>query len=531
VGVIEVNGVGYALPGGRVLLRDVAFRVGDGEHVALVGANGTGKTTLLRIIAGDLDAQSGHARTDGDLRIMRQLLSEHRTELGPAGAFSVRDLLLGVSPPAVRAAGVELRHAQDVAEADSNQRNGLRVARAWANWGDVGGYDHELQWEECARVALGASLDEVVDRPLSTLSGGEQKRLALEVLLRSDADVLVLDEPDNFLDVPAKEWLERSLVACSKTILFVSHDRELLARTAHKIVTIEGNGCWTHGKGFDTYGSARDARLAKLDDEHRRHHEESARLEAALREFRRRSQMSDVFASRVRSTKSKIERHDAAVPRQRPKEQLIEMRLGGDRTGKRALVCDQLELAGLTEPFDLEVWFGERVGIIGHNGTGKSHFLRLLAGEEVEHEGVWKLGARVVPGYFSQLHLQPDLQNTSLVDILIARRRTRGEAMAVLRRYELQEQWQQPFETLSGGQLARFQILLLELTGATMLLLDEPTDNLDLVSAESLEAALCQFQGTVLMVTHDRWLMRTCDRFVIFGSDCVVGESPEPVYR
>jgi ATPase subunit of ABC transporter with duplicated ATPase domains len=207
------------------------------------------------------------------------------------------------------------------------------------------------------------------------------------------------------------------------------------------------------------------------------------------------------------------------------------MRLGGDRTGKRAVVVEGLELAGLTDPFSTEIFFGERVGIIGHNGTGKSHFLRLLAGEPIDHAGEWRLGARVVPGYFHQLHDHPELGDRSLVELLIDRGRTRGEAMATLRRYELHEQCDQPFSTLSGGQQARVQVLLLETSGATMLLLDEPTDNLDLASAEALEIALGQFPGTVLIVTHDRWLMRGCDRYLVFGRDCRVTESFEPVYR
>ncbi len=136
----------------------------------------------------------------------------------------------------------------------------------------------------------------------------------------------------------------------------------------------------------------------------------------------------------------------------------------------------------------------------------------------------------MVPGYFSQLHEQFALGDVGLLELLLARGVVRGTAMANLRRYELHGAWEQPFSTLSGGQQARFQILLLELSGATMLLLDEPTDNLDLASADALEAAIAQFQGTVLIVTHDRWLMRSCDRFLTFSRDCNVRETLEPRY-
>ncbi len=187
------------------------------------------------------------------------------------------------------------------------------------------------------------------------------------------------------------------------------------------------------------------------------------------------------------------------------------------------------------KPFDEEIYYGERIGVLGANGAGKSHFLRLLGGESVAHEGFWRLGARVVPGLFAQTHTHPGWFDRSLVDLLWHGEPgrsgvDRGRAMAVLRRYGLNQQGDQTFGSLSGGQQARFQILLLELTGATLLLLDEPTDNLDVLSAEALEEAIESFDGTVLAVTHDRWFARTLDRFLVFGADGVVYESDEPVF-
>jgi ATPase subunit of ABC transporter with duplicated ATPase domains len=526
VGAIDVSGLRYTLPGGRLLLDDVTFRAGDGEHVALIGANGTGKTTLLRLVAGDLIPKEGRAHVDGRVLAMRQLMGASLDDM------TVRDLLLSLAPSRLQQAAADVAVAERAVTADPGERNGLRLAAAHTAWGDAGGWDAEVLWDVCATEALGRPFTDLAGRRLSTLSGGEQKRLALEYLLRSDADVLLLDEPDNFLDVPGKEWLEEQLLACRKTVLLVSHDRELLARVPDKLVTLEGRGAWTHGGSFDGYHAARAARHDRLHEAHRRFEERKDQLEAALTEFRRRAQMgSDTFASRVRSTKHKLERLDREAPPAKVRPQRISMRLGGDRTGKRAVICEQLELAGLTDAFDTELRYGERVGVIGHNGTGKSHFLRLLAGEQVEHAGEWRLGARVVPGYFSQVHERPDLVGRTVLDALTERGLQRGQAMATLRRYELHEAWQQPFETLSGGQQARLQILLLELSGATLLLLDEPTDNLDLASAEALEDALGDFQGTVLVVTHDRWLMRSCDRFLVFGSDCTVRESFAPAYR
>jgi ATPase subunit of ABC transporter with duplicated ATPase domains len=207
------------------------------------------------------------------------------------------------------------------------------------------------------------------------------------------------------------------------------------------------------------------------------------------------------------------------------------MRLRGGRTGLRAVTCERLELTGLAKAFDLEVFYGERVAVLGANGSGKSHFLRLLAGDAVAHTGVAKLGARVVPGWFAQTHEHAELAGRTLADVLWREHaHDRGRAMNVLRRYELDGQADQSFDTLSGGQQARFQILLLEISGATLLLLDEPTDNLDVASAEALEDALEAYDGTVVVVTHDRWFARSFERFVVFGSDGDVTESSEPVW-
>jgi ATPase subunit of ABC transporter with duplicated ATPase domains len=517
MGAIEAAHLGFRFPGGHQLFDDVSFRVGDGDKVALVGANGAGKTTLVRLIAGDEVGATGTLTIDGRLGIMRQFIGSIRD------TTTVRDLLVSIAPPRVRAAADRLVKA----EADET---GLELGEAWGHWFDVGGGDAEVLWDTCCTAALRAGLDVVGDRLVSTLSGGEQKRLALEALLRGDDDVLLLDEPDNYLDVPGKEWLEDQLRTTRKTVLFVSHDRELLARTATKVVTLEGRGAWTHGGSFATWHEAREARLDRLDEEHRRWTEERKKMEEQVRQLRVWVQRNDKFASKLRATKSKIERHDANAPRERPKDQSVTMKLEGGRTGKRAIVVEGLGFPGIVEPFDTEVIFNERIGVLGLNGTGKSHFLRLLAGHDVDHVGEARLGARVVPGHFSQTHEHAELVGKPLLSVLTSKGLERGAAMAALRRYELDKAWDQPFETLSGGQQARVQILLLELAGATLLLLDEPTDNLDVVSAEALESAIASYTGTVLAVTHDRWLMDSFDRFIVFHRDGTVTEELEPMW-
>jgi ATPase subunit of ABC transporter with duplicated ATPase domains len=247
------------------------------------------------------------------------------------------------------------------------------------------------------------------------------------------------------------------------------------------------------------------------------------------------------MASRYRAMQTRLRKYEESPrPPELPVEHEVKPRLRGARTGVRAITCERLELTGLMKPFDLEVFFGDRVAVLGSNGSGKSHFLRLLdegakGSQEVAHTGSWRLGARVVPGLFAQTHEHPEWIGRTLVDVLWhgengRKGLDRGAAMSVLSRYGLAASGDQRFETLSGGQQARFQILLLELSGATLLLLDEPTDNLDLTSAEALQDALEEFTGTVVAVTHDRWFSRSFDRFVLFGADGKVHEVAEPVW-
>ena len=516
MGSIAVSKCAWQLPGGDELFRDVGFRVGDGERVAIVGANGVGKSTLLKLITGDLAASDGTISVDGQIGVMHQLVG---TADHPA--TTVHELLLSLAPTRLRDAAAELADAeQHLADAP------MDYATALAAWGDIGGYDLEVTWNACVTRAFGESFGVVRDRPLRTLSGGEQKRLALEALMRSEFDILILDEPDNFLDVPAKRWLEAQLNGTRKTVLFISHDRELLAATATKIVTVEAWGAWTHGGSFASYAEAKSREHDKRDRDRAHYDDERQRLDDYVKLMRERAKISEAFAPKLKAAETKL-RHFVEKNDRPPevRDQQIDVRLRGARTGKRAVICESLEIEGLTDPFDLELWFGERVAVLGGNGVGKSHFLRLLdQSGAVAHTGVCRLGAGVEPGLFHQTHEHPEWRGRALVDILYGHDVVLGPAMGMLRRYELHGCAQQTFETLSGGQQARFQILLLELSGATLLLLDEPTDNLDLMSAEALEHGLAQFAGTVIAVTHDRWFLRGFDRFVVFGDDCAVSD-------
>jgi ATPase subunit of ABC transporter with duplicated ATPase domains len=526
VGHVEVAHLSHALPDGRVLLDDVSFRAGDGNIVALVGPNGAGKTTLMRVVAGDVPAQSGAVTSSGGLGVMRQFVGGIRDET------SVRDLLLSIASQRLRDAAARLDAAELVMMERDDEPAQLRYAAALAEWGDAGGYDFEVHADACTVAALGIPFDRCQYREVRTLSGGEQKRLVLESLLRGKAEVLLLDEPDNYLDVPGKLWLEQELVSTPKTVLLVSHDRELLAGCAQRIVTVEDGNVWTHGGGFPTYAQARRDRIERLDELRRRWDEEHEKLRQLMLMYKQKASYNSGMASRYQAAVTRLRKfEEAGPPEESPREQNVRMRLRGGRTGKRAVICESLELTGLMRPFDLEVWYGERVAVLGSNGSGKSHFLRLLDGEAVAHTGVCRLGARVVPGIFAQTHARPDLADRTPLEILMTEHAMLiNEAMSALARYELQSCARQRFASLSGGQQARLQILLLELAGSTLLLLDEPTDNLDLASAEALQEGLEQYSGTVLAVTHDRWFARSFDRFMVFGESGEVYEAPEPVW-
>jgi sulfate-transporting ATPase len=545
MGYVDVAGAGFVLPDGRELFADVSFRVGEGAKVALVGPNGAGKTTLMRMVAGDIPTQSGTIARAGGLGVMRQfigMIGDDRT---------LEDLALSLVSPELRQAGERLSAA--AAALGETEKSQIAYANALSHWGEAGGYDAEVLFDTVAVSILGKPWEEARSRIVRTLSGGEQKRFALDLLLRGNDEVLLLDEPDNFLDVPAKRWLEQRMRESNKSILYVSHDRELLAETASRVVAVEGGSAWTHPGGFASWHEARVNRHERMEELRRRWDEEHEKIKELVFMLKNKAAYNDGLASRYQAAQTRLRKfEEAGPPPLPPKDQAVKMNLRGGRTGKRAVICEKLELENLTFPFDLEIWYGDRVAVLGANGTGKSHFLRLLAAggtdpdpehkpvdgaplTKVSHDGKARLGARVRPGHFSQTHDRPELVEKTLVEIL-----WRGDdhrsgldragAMKALNRYELAAQGDQRFGTLSGGQQARFLVLLLELSGATVLLLDEPTDNLDLASAEALEEGLKAFEGTVIAVTHDRWFTRSFDRFVLFRGDGDVVETPEPVW-
>ena len=519
VSSITVSELEYAPPGGDSLFFDVSFGVAPGEHAALVGANGVGKSTILRILSGVLEADSGEFQLGGTVLTMTQ-------DVGMSSPDdSLRDMLVEVAPRALRDAGRALHAAEAAMYAGTD--DGTGYAEALTHWGDLGGYELEAQWAAAARRSVKTPVDDFASRKVGELSGGERKRLVLDLLLTSGADILLLDEPDNYLDIPTREWLEEQIKACRSTVLMVSHDRTLLERVAGKIIVIEGSGAWVHGGSYATFPEARQKRQELLGDALKRWNDEERRLFHHMKIMKQRAAQNFKNATKANAAETRWEKFVAAGPPPPPvPDQQIKVRLRGADSARRVVQLEGVAVGDLFSPFSDEVYFGERVGLIGPNGTGKTHLLSALAGGLVA-SGSISFGPRTSVGMFTQVNDRPEFRGRRCIDIVRQRIYDEEAAMKALARYGLAPSSRQEHQTLSGGQKARLEILCLELDGHNVLLLDEPTDNLDIESSEALEQALDGFQGTVVAVSHDRTFLSTLDRFVMITDDGDVWSLPD----
>jgi ATPase subunit of ABC transporter with duplicated ATPase domains len=522
MGHVVVSRLAYAHPGGELLFSDVSFRVSPRQHVGLVGANGVGKSTLFRVLTGALSADEGDISVGGIVGYMPQ-------DIGVAGERrTVRALLLSLAPLAVRLAGESmLRHEAQLAAGDDGA--GIKLGSSIADWSVLGGYELEGQWDAACRRIVRSSFDELAERPAVTLSGGERKQLVLDVLFGSDADVLLLDEPDNFLDVPAKLALERQIRGSKKTVLMISHDREVLSEAVDSILTLEGNGAWMHGGPYPTYPRAREERQRRLGDAVKRWRDEERRLFMLMKTFKERAKYSSDWAKKADAAETRWRRFRATGPPPPPVTDVpIVVRMRGSDSARRVLDLRSLGVADLVSPFSDEIHFGERVGVLGPNGSGKSELMRVLAGEREADHGELVVGPRVSTGFFTQLQTRGDLAGRVVIDVVLDRVRGGGvqAAMGALARYGLADAARRSYDVLSGGEKARLEVLVLELEGHNLLLLDEPTDNLDIESSEALERALSKFEGTVVAVSHDRAFLRTMERFLMVLHDGTVLSLP-----
>src|SRR4051794_25438166 len=519
---VTCSSLAYAHPGGDLLFDEVSFHVSPGDHVGVVGPNGVGKSTLFRVITGELPADQGEVRVGGRLAFMPQSVG-----VGD-DTRSVRELLTALAPNALGAAGQRMLAAER-ALAAGDDAAGMDLGAAIGEWSSLGGYELEGQWDAACRRIVRSSFGDLAERPAQTLSGGERKRLVLDVLFASDAEVLLLDEPDNFLDVPAKRELEQQIASSRKTILLISHDRDLLASAVKSVLTLEGNGCWVHPGSYASYPEAREERQRKLGDAVKRWKEEERRLYRLMKTFKERASYASEWAKRADAAETRWRRFaDSGPPPAPVADQQIRMRIRGGDSARLALVVKQFGISDLVKPFSDEIHFGERVAVVGPNGGGKTQLMRAFAGENgMPRRGEVRIGSRVSVGHFTQLNVRGDFTGRKVVDVVVERVPGLERAMAALARYGLAEAAQRQYDVLSGGQKARLEILCLELDGHNLLLLDEPTDNLDIDSAEALEAALEGFAGTVVAVSHDRAFLRRMDRFLMVLHDGTVLALPD----
>jgi ATPase subunit of ABC transporter with duplicated ATPase domains len=435
-------------------------------------------------------------------------------------------MLIEVAPPALRDAGKRLFAAEKAMMAGED--DGMAYAEALGDWGDLGGYDLETQWSAAAQRSVKTPVIDFASRLVRELSGGERKRLVLDLLLNSGADVLFLDEPDNYLDIPTRAWLEEEIRRCKSTILMVSHDRVLLERVATKIIAVEGSGCWVHGGSYTTFPEARQKRQELMGDDLKRWNDEERRLFHHMKMMKQRAAQNFKNATKANGAESRWEKFVKAGPPPPPvADQQIFVRFTGADSARRVVKFESVAVGDLFMPFSDEIHFGERVGLIGPNGTGKTHLLNALDGKSESLAGDITFGPRTSVGMFNQINDRPEYKGRQCVDIVRDKLIDEQKSMGALARYGLRTNAKQEFQTLSGGQKARLEILMLELAGHNVLLLDEPTDNLDIESSEALEMALEGFEGTVIAVSHDRTFLARFSRFIMITDDGAVYEIPD----
>ena len=517
---IVVSELAYSPPGADQLFFDVSFGVSPGEHAAIVGPNGVGKSTILKILTGQYEADDGEFSIGGTFLQMTQDVGMSRPD------DSLRDMLIEVGPTALREAGKKLFAAEKAMM--SGEDDGMKYAEALGDWGDLGGYDLETQWAASAQRSVKTPVDNFATRLVSQLSGGERKRLVLDLLLTSGADVLFLDEPDNYLDIPTRGWLEEQIKACKSTILMVSHDRTLLERVATKIIAVEGSGAWVHGGSYVTFPEARQKRQELLGDDLKRWNDEERRLFHHMKIMKQRAAQNFKNATKANGAETRWEKFVKAGPPPPPvADQQIYVRFRGADSARRVVKFEAVAIGDLFMPFSDEVHFGERLGLIGPNGTGKTHLLNALNGKAEGLMGDITFGPRTSVGMFNQVNDRPEFHGRECIEIVRDKLSDEQKSMGALARYGLRNNARQEFQTLSGGQKARLEILGLELAGHNVLLLDEPTDNLDIDSSEALERAIEGFEGTVIAVSHDRTFLANFDRFIMITDEGDVYELPD----
>ncbi len=496
--------------GGNPVFDEVDLEILEGERIGLVGENGSGKSTLFKLLAG-LDTP-----TEGVISRRRNLTIGYLSqEIDPSQHSKTIFAVVSETSTELSMLSVTLRELE-AQMADSERASGLdhvlqAYGRAQERFEALGGYmlRHEV---ETVLNGLGFT-PEQYELEIGVLSGGEKKLVNLARILLQMPDLLLLDEPDNHLDLDAKAWLEQYIQDYPGTVLIISHDRRLLDHTIKKIFELEDGKISAYSGDYSSYFVERQQRLLKQYELYNLQQDEIKRLEASTQQLKEWAKMNPKFAGRAESMAKRVERaKQVAVARPVMTRERIKINLDADRSGKKVLEINGLSkvIDGrvLFRPFDLTILYGERVGIVGANGSGKTTLLKTMMEILPSATGSVKFGASVITGYYAQEQDTLPFESTPLDFVRRLKAMNESQAVSFLRGllFSYRDIYT-PIRHLSGGEKSRLQLARLMLIDANFLLLDEPTNNLDIASIEVLEAALEDFEGTILTVSHDRYFL------------------------
>jgi len=487
------------------VLSGASLSVEAGEKIGVVGRNGAGKTTLLEILAGNSEADSGSVERVGGARVGGTSQSLYASE---RGRISVEQEIISAFEPLMRRER-ELEELEARLAEDHSSSLLERYGKLQGEFERDGGYDYRAR---AASTLSGLGFaPEDWKRPVGSFSGGEQSRIALARLLLEEPDLVLLDEPTNHLDLKAIEWLENFVKGAKSAVLVVSHDRYFLDAVAGSILELEDGRLTRYPGNYSEYVTEKRASEERLARKAKANAERRAQLERFIEKNRAKARK----ASQAKSKQKLLDRMEKVEgPSGANKNMKLDL---GDasRAGRVVLEMEDVRYAHedadepLLEELDLVVERGERVALLGPNGTGKSTVLRLATGELSPQRGLVRLGHNVVPAYQDQQLARLDDRKTVLEETMDATGLKAPEARDLLGAFLFSgEDVFKKVSSLSGGERNRLSLAEIVVSGANLLLLDEPTNNLDIPAREALEEALLEYRGTMFFISHDRYLLR-----------------------